>query len=121
MNNSRLLVVDDDAGVRASICSAALRMGFDVEAVSDGAEFKRAYERFSPTVVCVDIIMPNVDGIELIKWLVAQNCAARILVISGNPSYAKAARVLGEIGGLTTIVELHKPLLFSQLEAALKG
>ncbi len=58
-----VLVVDDDQGVRFTLCEALRRTGCTVEEAKDGVEALAAFERSHPDVILLDIMMPNVDGI----------------------------------------------------------
>jgi YesN/AraC family two-component response regulator len=87
-----------------------------------GRDFKVAYNRFDPTVVILDMVMPEMDGIELVEWLGSVRCAARIIIISGyTPIYAKLAVTLGEAKGLLSISRLTKPVSLAALTTALQG
>jgi len=60
-----ILIVDDEAGVRASLGGILRDEGYQVEAVSDGREGMRAIVTFEPDLVISDWMMPHVDGLEL--------------------------------------------------------
>src|SRR6266487_7186233 len=67
--NMRVLVVDDEEAVRESLGRALRLEGYDVELASDGAE---ALERLDangddPDLVVLDVLMPNVDGLEVCR------------------------------------------------------
>jgi YesN/AraC family two-component response regulator len=67
----------------------------------------------------LDIIMPDVDGIELVQWLGERNCQAKVIVVTGyNPLYSEAAGPLGEAQGLT-VTTLLKPVSLADLRVAL--
>jgi DNA-binding response OmpR family regulator len=121
MTANRLLIVDDEADFGAAVGMVAERLGFDVQVTTHGREFKRLYESFDPTVIVVDMIMPEVDGIEVIAWLASVKCVAAIIVISGfTPFYAKTAVEIGEAKGLLPIIRLAKPVSLAVLTATLK-
>jgi DNA-binding response OmpR family regulator len=114
------LIVDDEADFGAFVRRVAQKLDFEVEVTTTAAGFKESYSRFKPTIVVLDIVMPDVDGIELIRWLAAAHCAARVVIISGfDPYYAMAAEKFGDIGGLTSIQRLTKPVSLADLESAL--
>jgi response regulator of citrate/malate metabolism len=65
--------------------------------------------------------MPDEDGIELIQWLVSQGCRARIVIASGfDPTYAKSAKILAEMGGKLNVAVLRKPVKLEDLRASLR-
>jgi DNA-binding response OmpR family regulator len=120
MTGKRLLIVDDEPNFGASVRRVAEKLGFEVEVTTRGRDFKDAYIRFDPTVVVLDMVMPEIDGIELIEWLALARCTARIIIISGyTPIYAKLAVTLGEAKGLLSISRLAKPVSLATLTTAL--
>jgi len=120
MMAKRLLIVDDEADFGISVHRVAAALGYEVQVTTRGRDFKEVYKRFDPTVVFLDIIMPEMDGIELIEWLASVHCTARVIVISGfTPLYAKTAVMLGEAKGLLSISRLTKPVSVAALTAAL--
>jgi len=116
----RLMVVDDDADFGSFVRRVAHKLNFEVEVATRGSAFMAAYERFAPTVVVLDIVMPDIDGIELIRWLIEKQSKARIVLISGfDAQYGKAAAALAELAGLASITRLTKPVATADLESAL--
>ncbi|MBL6952207.1 MAG: response regulator [Alphaproteobacteria bacterium] len=115
----RLLVVDDEPDFADFVKRTAEGMGYDVSALSDPNLFKEAYAAFKPNVIVLDMVMPDIEGIELVQWLAQQGCEAKILVVTGyNPYYGKMALGLGEVRGLQ--VESHqKPISLADLRKAL--
>lgn len=116
----RLLSVDDEPAILAVIRSVATSLGFEVDVVTHGSLFKSAYVRTKPDVITLDIIMPGIDGIELIRWLGDVGCKARVILISGaSGSNAKMARRLGEDVAHLEIMSLAKPFKLADLRRAL--
>jgi len=120
MTTKRMLIVDDEPDFLVVVRRVAERLGFEVESMTHGRDFKQAYARFDPTVVILDMIMPDVDGIELIEWLASVQSKAQIIIISGfTPIYAKTAMTLGEAKGLLSISRLAKPVSLAALTTLL--
>ncbi len=120
MTARRLLVVDDEADFCDFVRNVAEGMGYVVETTTEPRDFNGLYETFAPTAIVLDVVMPDVDGIELVQWLSEQNCDAKILVVTGyNPSYSKAAKVLGEVAGVLSVETLNKPVSLVDLREAL--
>ncbi len=68
MNESpRLLLVDDDSGIRTSLSAFLSRSGFHVESVSDGEQALSAIEKSKPDLVVMDVLMPRMDGRESLR------------------------------------------------------
>jgi DNA-binding NtrC family response regulator len=120
MTQKRLLIVDDEPRFAAFVERVADRLGYAVEVTSHGRDFKAAYVRETPDIVVIDMVMPDIDGNELVLWLVEQNCAAEIVIITGyHPDYAVNARLLAEFKGLKSVQTLSKPIDVSRLREAL--
>lgn len=119
MEKKRLLIVDDVPELGEVVRRVAGDLGYDVHVTTHAEEFKREYESFDPTLVVLDIVMPDVDGIELIDWLIERDCHAKILVASAyNPKYAQMAETLGSVKGLE-ISFIEKPFRISELRETL--
>ena len=123
MSNKRLLVVDANKPFLEFVRKVAVDFGYDVYLASCGDVFKNLYKEFHPHTVVVDLIMPDIDGMEIIQWLANQKTAARsvqVIVVTGySPEYADLAKMLGEGKGLTAVKTLTKPIKADTLRDAL--
>jgi CheY-like chemotaxis protein len=120
MYRKRLLIVDDEPRFAAFVERVAEPLGYDVEVTNHGRDFKIAYQREQPDTVVIDMVMPDIDGNELVLWLVEQRCTADIIIITGyHPDYAVNARILAEYKGLRSVATLSKPVSISRLREAL--
>jgi DNA-binding response OmpR family regulator len=118
----RILVVDDHRDFGNFVRRVAEMAGFEAEVVQTAEAFRAAYTRFRPSVICLDIVMPMEDGIELIQWLAAQQCKAAVYIITGHdPSYARAARDIGGTRGLDIAGVLQKPVSLATLRDILSA
>lgn len=68
-SEAKVLVVDDEAAIRALVSKIVERAGFFVESARDGAEAIEKLEASEYDVVVVDLMMPNVDGYALIDFI----------------------------------------------------
>jgi CheY-like chemotaxis protein len=113
-----VLVVDDEAVVRAFVARALTMAGFEVAVAADGREALRlvAEGRVRPAVVVTDIEMPGMTGIELAARLLALRPALRIVMMTGDEARAEAAR------GHPSIVDevLLKPMRVEALVNAVR-
>lgn len=120
MAAKRLLIVDDEPRFAAFVGRVACRLGYAVEVTIHGSEFQAAYLREPPDTIVLDMVMPDIDGNELILWLVEQGCRADIIIITGyHPDYAVNARLLAEMKGLRSVLTLSKPVSVPRLREAL--
>ena len=120
MARKRLLIVDDEPRFASFVERVASPLGYDVEITNHGRDFQSAYRRDLPDIVVIDMVMPDIDGNELVLWLVEQQCSADIIIITGfHPDYAVNARLLAEFKGLKSVATLSKPVSVTRLRDAL--
>ncbi len=121
MPAKRLLVMDDEADFREIVRISATSLGHDVTVLTDPNEFKATCRHLKPDIIVLDVVMPKIDGVELLRCLGEQESAAKIIVITGfNLLYAEMAAKLGAQYGLGPIQTLTKPVRVDDLRAALK-
>lgn len=121
MTKPSILVVDDEPMMTSIVSEVGELGGFDVIETNSAREFQGAWQDHDPTVVVMDIIMPDMDGIELLKWLSERKCLAPIILMSGyDPNYMEHASTVGTEKGNTIIGTLTKPFQITELEALLK-
>lgn len=117
---NRLLVVDDDPGVGDFIAVVAEGLGYDVALVRTSAQLRDRLPRFDPTLVSLDLSMPEIDGIEVLSLLAEQGSRAKIILTSGLDSKLVAkAHEIGGLHGLDMLDALSKPFEVGQLEQRL--
>ena len=122
MSEKRLLVVDDEPEFCELVRKVAADMGYEVQVATNGHTFQAAYLSLQPTLIVMDMVMPEMDGNELVLWLVEQGYAADLVIITGyNPDYAKDARLLAEFKGLRSVTTLTKPIRIARLREALSS
>ena len=85
MNSEAILVVDDDLGALTCCSSILQESGYTVLSASSGEEaLEISYrERGKIDLALVDVVMPNMTGVELVRRLEAATCTPRIALISG--------------------------------------
>jgi len=119
-SGSRLLIIDDERDIARFVGQVAEGLGYEVSVTTEAEAFKAEVEAFRPDVVIMDIVMPEVDGIELVKFLAEVGCDARVLVISGYAErYLNNTKALGEAFGLRSVTAMAKPIELPMLEAFL--
>lgn len=65
----RVLVAEDDAAIRRLLATTLRRRRLEVELAEDGAQAQRALERERWDVLVMDLMMPHVNGWDLVRWL----------------------------------------------------
>jgi CheY-like chemotaxis protein len=117
----RLLLIDDEPQMRSFLSRVAQGCGYEVRNTDDAAGFKQVYLSWIPDIVILDLVMPQIDGIELLRFLAERASKARILIISGfDPKVLDAAGRLGAAHGLSMIGALSKPVRVAELRAVLE-
>lgn len=95
-----LLVVDDEAQLRLTLRAHLQREGFQLVEAEDGRAALKVIEGHKIDLALIDILMPNMDGIEMIRALRAQDARLPIIAMSGGGrldarDMLSAARKLG--------------------------
>ena len=122
MNSNRLLVIDDEPEICEFIKEVAEGVDYEVLITSAPDKFRAAYRSFSPTAIILDLVMPEADGAELLRFLAEADCRAQVMVASGvDPRVLATAKRLGDSHGLRMSGVLRKPIMVPELEALLKN
>jgi CheY-like chemotaxis protein len=120
MPEKRLLVCDDEAAVGRFVQNVAAPLGYDVRVTTSGVGLTEIYDDFKPTIILLDMVMPDMDGNEVIMWLADRGCTARLIIMTGyHPDYASHAKVLARYKGLGPVMALDKPFGVEELASAL--
>lgn len=118
----RVLILDDEPDFLAFARAALANSGHVLETLNDPRRIPTVMETFMPSVLVLDIIMPGLDGIEIITWLANTGYSGRVVLISGfNPQYIDIAEKFASGRGLASLITLHKPVSPDALRAAVAG
>ena len=116
----RLLLIDDEPVLAEYMADAAAGCGFTPVVTSDDSQFREEFIANRPDVVALDLGMPGMDGVELIRFLADQDYRSPVLIVSGfDRRVLESAFRLGEALGLSMAGPLEKPVRLEQLEAML--
>lgn len=114
-------MVDDEPAIGAMVMKLAEGVGYEMEFTDQAEAFKLAYVSFQPDVVILDLAIPDTDGVELLDFLVLQNCRARVLLMSGiDPRIRDLVHRLGVARGLTMSGIIPKPVRAKVLRSVLR-
>jgi DNA-binding response OmpR family regulator len=120
MSQPRLLLIDDEPTLAEFLASAAEESGFEPVIAERDADFREAFLAQRPDMVALDLGMPGMDGVELIRFLADQAYAAPVLIVSGfDRRVLESAFRLGEALGLMMVGPIEKPVRFEVLEEIL--
>lgn len=92
--HSRVLVVDDEESVRTVLRLALRRDGHDVREAANGREALELLPAWAPDVVVSDLLMPHMDGIELLRQARAADDTLGFIVLTGVGTTAQAIEAL---------------------------
>ncbi|HET8749272.1 MAG TPA: response regulator [Sphingomicrobium sp.] len=120
MPQPRLLLIDDEPTLAEFLADAARESGFDPVIAEQDDEFRQTFISDRPEMVALDLGMPGMDGVELIRFLAEQDYRAPVLIVSGfDRRVLESAFRLGEALGLNMAGPVEKPVRFEALTAML--
>jgi DNA-binding response OmpR family regulator len=116
----RLLLIDDEPALADFLASAARECGFEPVVTSDDIEFRETFASDPPDMVALDLGMPGMDGVELLRFLAEQEYRSPVLIVSGfDRRVLESAFRLGEALGLRMAGPVEKPVRLEDLETVL--
>jgi len=120
MPQPRLLLIDDEPALAEFLANAARETGFEPVITSEDWQFRDEFLANRPNMVALDLGMPGMDGIELLRFLADQDFRSPVLIVSGfDRRVLESAFRLGEALGLAMAGPLEKPVRLEQLETLL--
>src|SRR5712671_4578639 len=108
--SERVLIVEDDAAARVGLEQLVKSWGFIAESASDGEEALQKVTTFRPAIVISDLVMPRMDGLELLRALQLQGADATTLLLTaqGTVETAVEAMKAGAYDYLTKPVDIQR-------------
>ncbi len=110
----RILVVDDEAPMREVLREYFIGQGYAVETASNGDEALAAIKGARPDLVLLDIRMPGIDGVEVLRRIRARADEVAVIMVTANEDVALARETL-KLGAFDYVA---KPFDFSYLDRA---
>jgi len=121
MVRPHLLLIDDEPALATFVASAAQECDYHPAVATDEGDFRRRYGEQRPDVVVLDLGMPGMDGVELLRFLSEEKFRGPVLIISGfDRRVLDSAFRLGKALGLTMVGPLEKPTRLEELETILR-
>jgi EAL domain-containing protein (putative c-di-GMP-specific phosphodiesterase class I) len=120
VNSEKILVIDDDATVCEVVSGLAQTLGLDCVTTKDPSAFSHLLTR-ETSLIILDLMMPEMDGIEVLRQLGERRSTARILLMSGMDNrILETAERLAQSLGLWVVGRLQKPIPLPALKEALE-
>lgn len=91
-----IYVIDDDTGLRTAYTAALSRLGYQVEGAADGLEALDLMKaKGKPTMILLDMLMPNLDGLGFLKQLRSEpaNKAVKVIIVSNFAAMPEASQL----------------------------
>lgn len=114
--NHKLLLVDDEEGIRKVLGISLADLGYQMYSAADGEQGLQMFRQHHPDLVITDIKMPVMDGIELLKKIKVENPDTEVIVLTGHGDMDLAIQCLK----LEAVDFVTKPVDDDALEIALK-
>lgn len=113
----RLLLVEDDSAMRATLQRTLQRRGLQVQTAADGPAALQAWQTDLPEAIVLDLSLPGMDGLQVLQAARAQGLHTPVLILTARDSVGD--RVLGLNAGADDY--LSKPFDLDELEARLRA
>ncbi|MGI8416228.1 MAG: response regulator transcription factor [Nakamurella sp.] len=114
---ARLLVVEDDANILELLAASLRFAGFEVRTVTDGQQALRAVGEYRPDLMVLDVMLPGIDGFEVVRRLTAQGDRCPVLFLTARDA------VQDKVTGLTVGGDdyVTKPFSLDELVARVRA
>ena len=117
MSQAQILVVDDEPDIRQLVKEILEDEGYSVQVAKDGESARLLYAQQKPGLVLLDIWMPDIDGISLLKeWSAAGELESQVVIMSGHGTLETAV----EATRLGAFDFVQKPLSLAKLLATVR-
>ncbi|WP_097027786.1 response regulator transcription factor [Clostridium peptidivorans] len=116
---AKVLIVDDDNNICEVIKMYLENAGYEVKVSNDGKEAQEAFLEYKPELVLLDVMLPHIDGVDVLKWIRKDSEVPVIMLTAKGETFDK---VLGlELGADDYIVKPFEPKeLLARIKAVLR-
>lgn len=113
-----ILVVDDDSALRRLVTTVLERRKFSVAEAADGGQALDVLRTTAFDLVITDIVMPQIEGLELVRYVRARHPSAKVMAVSGGGSHLVSYTQLAKELGADAV--LAKPFTPAELVAVVE-
>jgi DNA-binding response OmpR family regulator len=119
MGENLILIVEDETSIAEVVSLYLKRAGYNVQIASDGRQAMNSFEKHKPDLVILDLMLPEVDGLSLTRWLRDRSNVPIIMVTARR---SEADRITGlEMGADDYVVKPFSPQeLVSRVRAVMR-
>src|SRR5438128_1150494 len=114
----RVIIVDDDSAFVETLSAMVLSLGFDVT-ISTDARSDHILDLTDDDIVFLDVLMPNLSGLQVLEQLAEQKATCPIILMSGHLERLEGAEKYAEILDLNLISALQKPFKLEDIKDVL--
>lgn len=120
MDKPAVLIVDDEDGIRKTLTVILNENGYDADSAKNGQEaIMKANERFY-NIALIDIVLPDMNGVELLTKIRETKPKMRKIIMTGNPSVQNAVGALNNGADAYIMKPLHIEKVLTTVEEQLK-
>ena len=115
----KILIVDDDENICEVIKMYLETTGYNVKVAHDGKASKEEFVNFSPNLVVLDMMLPGIDGMEVLKWIRKDSNVPVIMLTAKGETFDKVLAL--EIGADDYVVKPFEPKeLLARVKAVMR-
>jgi DNA-binding response OmpR family regulator len=116
---TKVLIVDDDENISEVIDMYLKSSGYSTKIALNGKEAQELYLNYNPDIVLLDVMIPYIDGIDILKWIRKQKETPVIMITAKGDTFDKVLAL--EIGADDYIVKPFEPKeLMARVKAVLR-
>lgn len=116
---AKVLIVDDDNNICEVIKMYLENSGYEVQVSNDGKEAQEAFLEYKPELVLLDIMLPHIDGVDVLKWIRKDSETPVIMLTAKGETFDKVLAL--ELGADDYIVKPFEPKeLLARVKAVLR-
>jgi len=113
--SGRVLVVDDDARQRSALSAMLFDCSYEIQVAADGLEALERLSTFDADVIIADLVMPRMDGFELLRHLKDHGDLRPAIALTGFGSMEKALSVIHDLNAFWFLEKPVEPRAFKAL------